>query len=294
LALALVEDGVDVTVLDLVPPPSDLLGRCRYGSCDIADRASLRGRFIGHASVYLLAALLAKGCRENPSRGWATNVTGVANVLDALAKESPLARVLFTSTGAVYAPQSTYPVAEHAAKRCDGLYRSSKLAGEGMIRSWSQAMRAAAVILRFFTVYGPGPAAAARGHFIATWIERVQAGLPLTIYGDGQQTVDLTHVSDVVRACRLAMHSPICAGQVQTYNIGSGIETSVRDVARWMQEYSPSSLAIFQPEMQDFPSRQLGDIRRARQDLGYVPSVRPRDGLLELLRSQPPRMRNAG
>jgi UDP-glucose 4-epimerase len=287
LALALLENGADVTVLDIAPPPKDLLGRCRYAFCEISDRESLCGLLVGHSSLFLLAALLAKGCRENPLLGWRTNVIGVANVLEALATESPRARVVFMSTGGIYARHNTYPTIEQAAKHCDGLYASSKLAGEAMVHSYTKALGASAVILRFFTVYGPGPATGARGHFIASCIERMRARLPLTVHGDGEQTIDLTHVSDVVRACRLAMYASINPGEARTYNIGSGTETSVRKMADWMQEYDPSTSIVLQPEMHDYgPRRQFGDIRRARQDLGYVPFVKPREGLLALLSGQ--------
>jgi UDP-glucose 4-epimerase len=287
VALGLLEEGVDVTVLDVAPPPDDLLGRCRYVFCDIAVRESLRGVFTGHTSVCLFAALLAKGCRENPFRAWQTNVIGTANILDALATDSPRARVIFSSTGGIYAPQDTYPVPECASKRHHNLYVSSKLAAEGMVHSYTATAGASAVILRFFTVYGPGPASGARGHFIAAWLECVRAAHPLTVHGDGGQTVDLTHVTDVVRACLLASQAPVNGGETQTYNIGSGMETSVGAIARWIQEHSPSTSITLQPDMHDYgPRRQFGDIGRARNDMGYIPRISPREGLMALMRSQ--------
>jgi UDP-glucose 4-epimerase len=287
VALALLEEGVDVTVLDVAPPPDDALGRCRYIFCDIAVRESLCGLFTGHKSVYLFAALLAKGCREDPFRAWRTNVVGIANVLDALATDSPRARVIFSSTGGIYAPQETYPVPECASKRFHNLYVSSKLAAEGMVHSYTATGGASAVILRFFTVYGPGPASGARGHFVAAWLDCLRAAHPLRVHGDGGQTVDLTHITDVVRACLLASQAPVNGGQAQTYNIGSGMETSVGAIARWMQEFSPSTSIVLQPDMCDYgPRRQFADIGRARSDLGYIPRISARDGLTALLRIQ--------
>jgi len=273
-----------VTVLDIAPLPDDLTGRCSYVFCDIAHRESLRGLFTGHTFVYLLAGVLAKGCRENALRAWRTNVVGIANVLDALATDSPRARVIFSSTGGVYAPQDTYPVTEHAPKCCHSLYSSSKLAAEGMVHSYTATAGGSAIILRFFTVYGPGPASGERGHFIARWLECVREARPLTVHGEGDQTVDLTHITDVVRACLLASRSPVNTGQTQIYNIASGIETSVGVIARWIQERVPLTSIAFQPEMRGYgPQRQFGDISRARQDLGYIPQISPYEGLMALV-----------
>ena len=288
LALALTDSGMEVTTLDIVPPPTITANRCRHVFADITDRKSLSGLFSGQAHVFLLAALLAKRCREDPRRGWQTNVLGIANVLDALGMEAPSARVVFPSTGGIYAPQIEYPVAEDAPKRCQGIYVSSKLAGEAMVHAHAAAVLASAVVLRLFTVYGAGPAAGARGHFIASWIERIRAGLALTIHGDGTQTVDLTHVSDVARACRLAIETRLQPGETKTFNIGSGMETLINEVARWMQAYSPATRLVYQPELQDYgPRRQFGDIRCALGELGYKPCVRPRDGLTALLNGLP-------
>lgn len=287
LARALLDAGIAVTIVDISSPPRDIYGSFSFACCDVARRESLCGLFSGHTTVFLLAASLAKTCCEDPSRGWATNVLGTANVLDALRQDAPEARVVFTSTGGIYALDNTYPLGEDAPIACRGLYAASKLAGEEMVRSYSGLGRASSAIFRFFTVYGPGPACGKRGHFIASWIERIQAGQPLTVHGDGSQTVDLTHVSDVVHACQLVMRAKLNAGSSRTYNIGSGTETAVLEVAHWMQAYWPSTAIVLQPAMSGYgPARQLGDIRRAQDELGYTPRVGPHEGIRALLREQ--------
>jgi nucleoside-diphosphate-sugar epimerase len=159
----------------------------------------------------------------------------------------------------------------------------SKLAGEGVVATAAAAGAFSAVVLRLFTVYGPGPASGERGHLIAGWAECATEGRAVTIFGDGEQTVDLTHVSDVVAACRLAAAVPAADGDCRLFNIGSGTETRVRDIADWMHEVLPSLTVTRVTPRWSAPARQFGDIGRARSELGYSPAVAPEEGLRSLL-----------
>ena len=108
----------------------------------------------------------------------------------------------------------------------------------------------------------------------------------MTIFGDGRQTVDLTHVSDVVRACRLATSAPVAAGACRVYNVGSAAESRVRDVARWLGEVLPSLEVVSVPPRWSAPGRQFADIGRATSELAYSPAVAPEAGVKALLRER--------
>jgi UDP-glucose 4-epimerase len=282
LALALCDDGVEVRVADIAPPPPDVRRRCAIAPIDIRDPAALRGAFDGAAVVFHCAALLSRGCDLDRDAGWDTNVAGTAHVLDEVARAG-VPRVVFVSTGGVYAGQDP-PVHEGSGVVARTLYAATKLAGEAMVAAGAMRSGASAVVLRLFTVYGPGPASGRRGHFIAGWLERMLRGEPLIVHGSGAQTVDATHVEDVVRAMQLALAVPVPAGEHRVYNIGSGRETAVIDIARWFRAVDPHVELRHLPPRASTPARQLADIRRARSELGYVPAIDPRAGILALAR----------
>jgi len=153
-----------------------------------------------------------------------------------------------------------------------------------MISAAVQTSGLTAIMLRLFTVYGEGPAAGWKGHFIAGWIERVLQGLPLTVFGSGQQTVDATHVNDVVRAMMLASKASLTHGEHHVFNIGSGKETAVRAIAAWMRAVEPSVSVAYEGSAHASPPRQIADCSKARTVPDYFPRIAPETGIQNLLR----------
>jgi UDP-glucose 4-epimerase len=280
---ALMETGAEVTVLDLKPLPAALDGCCRSYDVDIAAPGALGGLLGDVDAVFLTAARLAKLCDEDPVAGWAVNATGVRNVVAALAASRSCPKVVFTSSGSVYrSPAPAYPTPESAPLDASDTYTAAKIDAERTLERAADRGLLSAVVLRPFTVYGPGPSSGARGHFIADWIERALAEQPLVVHGDGRQTVDLTHVDDVVRAglAALDLRSRFCV-----LNVGSGTETTLLELARWMRAVVPSVKTVRAP-WQGRRRRQLADIALAAQLLGWRPTILPRRGITELLRSR--------
>jgi UDP-glucose 4-epimerase len=286
LANALVGQGVDVTVLDIAEPPLDLDSRCAIEHRDITDERRLRGAFVRTDTVFALAAKLVKLCEEDPAAGWATNVTGLRNVLEETLRSGRRTRVVFTSSAAVYDRGIAVPTPESASLYPRGVYGASKVAGEGMVAAaaaTAATQGVSAVVVRPFTVYGPGPASGARGHFIAHWIEQAATGSPLTVHGDGYQTVDLGYVDDVVQALQAARLATLRRGHCAIYNVSSGIETRVADVARWMQDVLPAIRISHCGSPRESPARQCADIGRARAELGFEPRTLPEAGVKSLV-----------
>jgi UDP-glucose 4-epimerase len=280
---ALMETDAEVTVLDLKPLPATLEGCCRSYHVDIAAPGALGDVLADVDAVFLTAARLAKLCDEDPVGGWAVNSTGVRNVVAALAAGRRCPRVIFTSSGTVYrSPAPAYPTPESAPLEASDTYTAAKIDAERTLARAARGGLLSAVVLRPFTVYGPGPASPARGHFVADWIERALAGEPLAVYGDGRQTVDLTHVDDLVRAALAALG---LASWFNVINVGSGTETTLLELAGWMRAVVPTVETVRVPS-RGGRRRQLADIALAAQLLGWRPRILPRHGITELLRSR--------
>jgi len=282
LALALLDAGERVRVLDIAPPPADLAGRCAVDRVDIRDAAATSRPLIGARAIVHCAGALARLCEDDADVGWTTNIEGTVHVLRALRAAT---RVVFLSTGGVYDAGDRLPIDEGAPLGTRNLYAASKLAGEAMVAAAAMRTGASAAVLRLFTVYGPGPASGRRGHFVAGWVERMVRGEPLLVHGSGAQTVDATHVSDVVRAIMLVLTAPLPAGASRTYNIGSGRETSVVEVASCLRAVAPRVEVQHVPAPRASPTRQLASIARARAELGYEPAIEPRAGIVAFARA---------
>jgi UDP-glucose 4-epimerase len=283
LANALARQGVEVTVIDVAEPPADLDPRCSIERRDITDGRKLRGAFVRTDTVFALAAKLVKLCEEDPATGWATNVTGLRNVLEETLRSGRRTRVVFTSSAAVYDRGVLVPTPETASLYPRGVYGASKVAGEGMVAAAAAAApEGSAVVIRPFTVYGPGPASGARGHFIAHWFEQATTGSPLSLHYGGEQTVDLGYVDDVVQSLEAARLTTLRPGHCAIYNVSSGVETRVADVARWMQDLLPAIRIANVRSPRESPARQCADIGRARAELGFEPRMAPEVGVKSL------------
>jgi UDP-glucose 4-epimerase len=278
--------GHDVTVLDLHAPRVSL-DQYRFLLCDVRLADPIRPASTRFDVVFMLASLLAKGCIEDPSNGWRTNLMGLTHVVDQLRSWSPKPLIVFFSSAMVYSPAAPSPISEEAPLRGHGLYGTSKLAGEAVLHTAAEAWGLSAVILRPFTVFGPGPAAGSRGHFIATWMERVVAGIPLTIYGTGEQIVDLVHITDLAEVCRRAIGYARGVGGVHTFNVGGG-GVAVRDIARWIQQEAPRATLEYLADRLPIAERRVADITRIREALAYQPRISPESGIKALVRQHLP------
>ena len=139
------------------------------------------------------------------------------------------------------------------------------------------------VALRYFNVYGPRmDIYGLYTEVLIRWMERIQAGHPPLILGDGQQTMDFVFTEDIARANLLA-----AAGEVtdEVFNIGSGTETSLIELAEALQRAmgSVQPLEFGPPRGVNAVNRRLADVSRARQRLGWKPEVDLDEGLRRLV-----------
>jgi UDP-glucose 4-epimerase len=177
-------------------------------------------------------------------------------------------------------------------------YGAAKSFAEGLLRSFNDTHGLDYVGLRYFNAYGPRMDIHGRyTEVLIRWMDRLAAGLPPIIFGDGLQTMDMVHVDDIARANVLAARAP--ASDV-VLNIGSGTETSLLQLAEALAEVMGADglRPIHERERAVNPvPRRLADISLAAERLGFTPQVPLQDGLRSLVnwwRAERPQVPEAG
>jgi UDP-glucose 4-epimerase len=209
------------------------------------------------------------------------NVVGTLNVLEA-AKALKAERVVFASSAAIYGTPQAYPITEEARISPISPYGASKGSSELYCRSFEENHGIETVSLRYFNVYGPRQTASQYAGVISIFAKRMQQQRPLEIHGDGTQTRDFIFVADVVEATVAAMEASL---KSRAFNIASGMETSILELAQIMQRIggSRSELKFSQPRAGDI-LRSVADITKARNELGFAARCSMDDGLSRTIR----------
>lgn len=277
---ALIEKGFDVHVIDnLSNGKKELVNnKAILHELDIRNLEKIKPVINGAKYVFHLAALpRVQFSIENPEETNEVNVTGTLNVLIA-SEEGGVDRVVYTASSAAYGNQSSMPLNEEMKADPLSPYGLHKYIGELYSSVWSKVYDLSTVSLRYFNVYGqrmdPDGAYAL---VIGKFIKQKKEGKKLTITGDGEQTRDFTHVSDVVNANILAAESKN-VGKGEVINIGAGEGQSINKIAELIGgevEYVPARLE---------PKHTQADNAKARKLLGWKPKVSIEDGIGELLK----------
>jgi UDP-glucose 4-epimerase len=200
---------------------------------DIIDFAAIRPLFDGVNYVFHLAAeSRIQPAILNPTYATEVNVVGTCNILQA-AREAGVKRVVYSSTSAAYGLTNTPPLSETMPRDCLNAYSITKCAGEDLVSMYYKLYGLETVNLRYFNVYGPRqPLKGQYAPVIGLFLRQKNAGEPMTIVGDGEQRRDFTYVGDVAMANYLAAtcESSECLGQL--FNIGTGTNYSVLELAQ--------------------------------------------------------------
>lgn len=224
---------------------------------------------------------------DEPRFDAAVNVDGTLNVLEACVDHG-VDRVVFASSGGtVYGEPEGLPVAERHPKRPDSPYGITKLAGEHYLRFYWRVHGLEAIALRYANVYGPRQDPHGEAGVVAIFGRAVLEGEPLTIFGDGKQTRDYVYVGDVARANLLATEMAIEGApsiDQLAFNVGTGAETSVNELANAIQGAAGRSVEVVHDEPRP------GELQRSALDAGrleargWTPSTSLEDGLRTTLK----------
>ena len=286
---ALAAGAREVVALDALVRgvPENLTGALATGKAslreiDIRDREAVAASIVGADVVFHQAALRWTRCQESPRECQEVMVDGTFNVLEACAS-AKVKRVVLASSAVVYGEPEALPMHEDQPLNGTTFYGSMKVANEQLARAFAHLHALPTTTLRYFNVYGPRMDV--RSRFVEVmirWLNLIDDGKPLTLFGDGSSSVDFVYVDDVVRANLLACES---RGPAAILNVCSGVETKMRDLAALLLRLTGSSVGMeFKPQPGGaLPARQVGDPRRAKELLGFEAHMSLEDGMKRLI-----------
>jgi UDP-glucose 4-epimerase len=254
----------------------------------IADPHVVARAVAGAKWVFHLAAIPSVPVSmKEPERTTAVNVGGTVNVLQA-AQRAGVERVVLACSCAAYGDGPEQPKHEALLPRPVSPYAAQKVACELYAQTYTRAYDLPCVGLRFFNVYGPrqdpkSEYAAA----IPRFVTRLLSGQRPIVYGDGLQTRDFVHVSDVVQAQLLAATAPDAPGEI--VNVASGRSASLLELIELIKQAIGPAVAHVEPAHQPARAGDLrassADLTKARRVLGYEPRLQLAGGLGDLVRS---------
>jgi UDP-glucose 4-epimerase len=231
--------------------------------------------------VFHFAALWLLQCHEYPRSAFEVNVAGTFNVLEACV-HAGVERLVYSSSASVYGDAVEEPMTEDHPFNNTTFYGATKIAGEAMARAYHHRYGLDYVGLRYMNVYGSRQDY--RGAYIAVimkMLDAIDAGQPLSVFGDGSQAYDFVFVTDCAQA-------NVCAMRADTvdrfYNVGTGTRTTVLELAKLLVEMTGTDVPInFEPAGLTFVKNRIGSPVRATEEIGFTASVPLEEGLRELI-----------
>jgi UDP-glucose 4-epimerase len=243
----------------------------------IEDTELLDELMAGRDYVFHLAALWLYECVHQPRAAIDINVVGTFNVADA-AQRAGIKKVIYSSSASVYGDALGTPMTEDHAFNNRTMYGATKIAGEQLFRAYNEQHGLDYVGLRYMNIYGP------RMDYQGTYVsvimkvlDRIEAGEPPVVFGDGSQSYDFVHVEDVARANILALKSE--ATDVNL-NVGTGVATTIKELVDALLEITGSDLEPeYRPQEQMFVTNRVGSTELAEELIGFKWRLSYRDGL---------------
>jgi UDP-glucose 4-epimerase len=250
---------------------------------DICDEVLIDRLTEGVDIVFHQAALRITQCAEEPVRAVKVMINGTQTILEAALRHK-VQRVIAASSASVYGEPSYLPIDEAHPFNNRTLYGAAKIANEQILRSYAEMFGMQYVMLRYFNIYGPRmDIYGVYTEVLARWMDRIDAGEPPIIFGDGLQSMDLIYVGDVARSNILAAQSDATD---EVFNVGTGTETTLRQLCDMLLELMGRTdlEPRHEPERKVNPvRRRISSTERAREQLGFEARFDVRDGLRALI-----------
>ncbi|TBR59161.1 NAD-dependent epimerase [Westiellopsis prolifica IICB1] len=250
---------------------------------DIRDQKLLAEVMQGVDYVFHQAAIRITQCAEEPRLALEVLADGTFNVLEA-AVNAKVKKVVAASSASIYGMAEDFPTTEsHHPYNNRTLYGAAKVFNEGLLRSFYDMYGLDYVALRYFNVYGPRmDIYGVYTEVLIRWMDRIAAGQPPLIFGDGKQTMDFVYIEDIARANILAAKADVTD---EVFNIASGVESSLNDLAYSLAKVMESDLQPeYGPERKVNPvQRRLADVSKAEKLLAFKAEVSLEEGLRRLV-----------
>jgi len=248
---------------------------------DITQTDILNEALKGADGVFHFAALWLLQCHEYPRSAFHTNIEGTFNVLDSCVAQG-VKRLVYSSSASVYGDAVREPMDEDHPFNNTNFYGATKIAGEAMARAYCHRYKLPLVGLRYMNVYGPRQDY--RGAYIAVimkMLDNLDKGVPPVLYGDGSQAYDFVFVGDCAKANVCAMKADTVD---QFYNVGTGIRTSIKELAELILKITDSKLSVqYEPGGLTFVKNRIGCPKKAAAEIGFTSSVKLEEGLRHLI-----------
>ena len=228
------------------------------------------------------AQLDVRSSVTDPRNDARINIDGFLNVAENALKHGTKRVVFVSSGGVVYGEPEVRPTPETSPKRPMSPYGVTKLTAEHYLFYYANVHGLEYAAMRYSNVYGPRQDPHGEAGVVAIFCNRVIAGTPIRIFGDGSQTRDYVYVGDVVQANMLATDAKLAAPEnidSRAYNVGTGVETSVNQLADEMLAATGTDTP------KDYAPARLGEVQNSSLDasklraLGWAPRTALRDGL---------------
>lgn len=291
IADLLVKEGVaEIIILDnLTRGRLDNLAWAKEHGClvivegDIRDRKLLGEIMSGVDVVFHQAAIRITQCAQEPRLALEVLADGTFNVLEA-AVNAGVKKVVAASSASIYGMAEVFPTTEsHHPYDNRTIYGAAKTFNEGLLRSFHDMYELDYVGLRYFNVYGPRmDIYGVYTEVLIRWMDRIAAGQPPLIFGDGKQTMDFVYIEDIARANILAAKADVTD---EVFNVASGVESSLNDLAYSLVKVMGSDLQPeYGPERKVNPvARRLADVSKAKNLIGFEAEVSLEEGLKRLV-----------
>jgi len=281
----LLEEGHEVTVLDNLSSGYDSnlipFRDAKFVSGDIRDTDVVSRAMFGVEAVLHLAASVGNTRSiERPIEDSEINVIGTLRILEA-ARRAEVRKIVFSSSAGIFGELKTLPIREDHAAEPDSPYGASKLAAEKLCLIYSKLYKLEAVCLRYFNVYGVNQRYDVYGNVIPIFAHRMLHQMPITIFGDGEQTRDFVNVRDIAMA---NYRAALSIGVSGAFNVASGMNITINRLVELMSTSSGITPTVEYGSVRQGDVRHsIADISAANRAFGYEPTVRLEDGLVEYM-----------